>query len=188
MKNFLLLLSFLIAAATLPAQNPVKHFYQDHKRLEGVKNYQVPGWLIWLGTGIARPFVNEPDARAALKLAKRVKKLRLLIAEDENPLPAGAVEDFVATSRQQQFEDLIYVRDGDTHVNILVRDKKEKIREMIILIDEPGSLVFLGLKTKIRYQDISRLIEDILWTEEKKPDTPEIPSPVKEEEPAAPRA
>ncbi len=182
MKTYLVLALGLIFSVSLAAQRPVKSFYQDHKRLEGVRNYKVPGWLVWLGCTVARPFAGEPETKVGLKWGRKVKKMRLLIAEDDNPLPPGAVEDFVQNARTHRFADLFYVREGDTHINVMALDnQKGKIKELVILVDEPGSLVFIGLKTKIRYRDIPRLIDELIRAGE---DEGEID--IQEPEPAEP--
>ena len=166
MKNLLLFVFALSMLLTSCASEPntAGGFYTKYKKKEGVQNIKLPGWLIWSGSGIAKSFVKDPDVKAGLKLAKKVKKLRFMMAEEYNPIPANEIKGFIANLRQNDFEDLIYVREGTTNVSIMVRlqDEKEKIKDLMILVNEEDQFVFISAKTKIKYQDIADLVTTLL--------------------------
>ena len=134
-------------------------FYSRYKHTQGVQNMKVPGWLIWMGSGIARPFVKDKEAKAGLRLAKRVKKLRLLIAEDANPIPYADIQGFTQNLRQNNYEDLIFVKEGETMVTIMAKDKRERIKDLLILVHEEDEFVFFSAKTNIKYDDLSKIIQ-----------------------------
>ena len=156
-------------------------FYHTHKHKEGVTNFKVPGWLIWVGGGIAQGFVSEPDARAALKLARKVKKLRLMVAEDYNPITTAEVNDFISNIRSNGFDDLIYVKDAESTVHILSREKKDKLRNLVILVTDEEEFVFMDMKSRLKYEDLSEFVNTILSGKEPEPE--EQPAEGEESEP-----
>ncbi len=159
--------AFLASCGSPPS---VQRFYDQHKRQAGVKNFTIPGWLIDVGTGIARPFVRDPEARRALRLARKVNKLQVMIDEDGHQVSAAEVSAFTGRARKEGFEDLIMVRDKETRVNIMVREQKDKLRHLLVLVRDDADFVFLNLKTSIRIEDIAELVNDLLQKElEEKP-------------------
>lgn len=164
MKTLLLSLGLLLVGATIAqAQGPAAEFYRQNKRLEGVRNVKIPGWLVWFGSGIAYDMVKNEDAKVALKLARKVKKMRFMMAEDQNPIPTSAVSNFVSESRRSGYSDLIYVRDGATTVNIMGRIKKnDKFKDLVIMVREEDEFVFFHMKSNIKMKDLSEMINHFM--------------------------
>lgn len=164
MKIILLsLISTLFISSFAYAQEPAADFYRQNKRLEGVRNVKIPGWLVWFGSGIAYDMVKDEDAKVAMKLARKVGKMRFMIAEDENPIPTASVNNFVSESRRSGYADLIYIRDGETTVNIMGKIKKnDKFRDLVIMVREEDEFVFFHMKSNIRMKDLSDVINHFM--------------------------
>jgi len=159
MKRFLfIIITIFITSSISIAQSPTVDFYRQHKRLKGVKNVKIPGWFMWFGTGIAHDIVKNEDAKAILKLARKVGKMRFMIAEDTNPIPVSDVANLVTDSRMGGFEDLIYVRDDETTVNIMGKVKKDKFKRLMIMVNDGSDFVFFEMKSRIKVTDITELI------------------------------
>lgn len=157
------IIMFVIIGQFAYAQRPAVEFYRQHKRLENVRNFKIPGWLIWVGSGIAYDITKNEETKALLKVGRKVKKLRLMIAEDNNPIPAAHISNFVTESRQNGFADLIYVRDGETTVNIIGKIKKDnKFRELVFLVSENDEFVFFHMKSNIKMKDVQELINTFM--------------------------
>ncbi len=156
LTTLILLASLVLVSCGSPPS--ARNFYQDHKQGEGVTNFTVPGWLIFLGTSIARPFVKEEEARYALKFGKKVKRLQLMIDEDGHNITTADVRRFVETARHDKYEDLIYVRDEETRVHVMVREKKDKLKHLLVLVRDDTDFIFLNMRTSISMQDIAKLL------------------------------
>lgn len=160
MKSLYIIIALLVLSSSVSiAQSPAVQFYRQNKRLENVRNFKIPGWLIWVGTGIAHDITKNEETKAILKVGRKVKKLRLMIAEDNNPIPASSISNFVSESRRDGFADLIYVRDEGTTVNIMGKIKKnDKFKELVFLVNEDDEFVFFQMKSSIRMKDLQELI------------------------------
>ncbi|MCB0593019.1 MAG: DUF4252 domain-containing protein [Lewinellaceae bacterium] len=143
-------------------------FYHTHKHKEGVSNFKMPGWLVWIGGGIAQGLVQDPEARAGLRLARKVKKLRFMATEDYNPITTAEVSDFVNNIRSAGYEDLLQVKEGGSTVHILSREKKEKLKNLVILVNDEEEFVFMDMKSRLKYEDLSELVNTILKAENMK--------------------
>ena len=180
MKNpfilFAIAVSFLLTSCSVP--NAGSSFYQANKRKEGVVNFTLPGWLIYAGTGMAHDFVKDEESRTLLQLAKRVKKMQFMLDEGNGAISQSAVKDFQVHLRNRQFEDLIYVRSEETTVSLMVRPKKDKLRDLIVLVHDDEEFIFLNMRTNIKIKHIAKMLESLMKLDDKHIDEEENPKPV----------
>jgi len=154
----------------LSAQTPaLNQFYRQYKRGKEVKNFRVPGWVVKLGSKIALRHSKDPNAKPALSLAKKFGKMKIMISEGGRSIPPQAVERLTAQLRRQKFDDWIYVREEGTTVNIMARESKGRLRNLLILVNEGDEFVFLSVKTKLKARDIGKVVEWYMKTHKPKP-------------------
>lgn len=159
MKQYLILL--LICALSLPAfsqSQSIRKFYRKYKRTENTANFNAPGWMIRLGASIAIKHVDDPGEKEALRLAKKVRKGRILVMEDQNHIHPADLAEFMADVHDENFEDLLSFREDKENVQILIREDNDWIRDVLILVSEEDSFIMLALKTKIHIDDINEVI------------------------------
>ncbi|MCB0643719.1 MAG: DUF4252 domain-containing protein [Phaeodactylibacter sp.] len=171
------LLPFFMQAQTRSLNN----FYHTYKHAENAHAFTIPGWVMKLGAAIGKKHVDGDVERQALKMVKKVKKLRLLVMEDYNLVTPQALNGLVDGVSSEKFEEALTVRTGDTRVHFFMRDKKDKIKNLLILVSEADTFVLFSAKTKLKYEDISELInmalDGELFDDEEAPE--EEPAPKK---------
>ncbi len=165
MKQYLILL--LICAVSLPAfsqSQSVRKFYRKYKRTENTVNFNAPGWLIRLGASIAIKHVDDPEEKEVLRLAKKVRKGRILVMEDQNHIKPADLDELIYDVHRENFEDLISYREEGEKVRILIREDQDWIKDCLILVSEEDSFIMLALKTKIHIEDINEILrsQDLL--------------------------
>ncbi len=166
MNSRILLLLLFLTPVIAEAQSPsINQFYREHKRDKGTINANLPGWLVKLGVGIARPFVDDEEARIALRLARKVGKTKFLIAEEESRISQGQFMKLIRGVKKDGYEEWVTVRDGGDNVTILTRMRKDMIKRMLIVVREEDSFVLLSMKTKIKAKHLSDMINDIMALE-----------------------
>lgn len=133
-------------------------FYQEHKGRPGTTNFVVPGWLIWFGSGLVHESTPDPQTREALKLLKRVGSIRFMVSEEASQIPLSSINRLREQVLRDDFEDLLLIKSGQTNVSILVKEKRKKIRGLLLLIKDEGDFVFLNIKTRLRPKDLTRFI------------------------------
>ena len=160
MRHSALLFISLLAIALSSCSSPrtTTQFYHTHKVKEGVINFKIPGIVTWMGSGIARKAVKDPSAKAALKLAQKARRMRIMVAEDVSIISNSEIYSFISNIKKNGYEDLIQVRDGSTLVTIMARDKNERLRNLLILVNEEDNFVYFDLKSRMKYEDLSDMI------------------------------
>jgi len=160
MRSLLTILSIVLLQVVGWSQaTSVGEFYQQNKRKEGVTNFKLPGWVVWVASGLVYNSVKNPELRELLSLSRKFGKLRLLQTKDGSGLPETDVNGFVKNLHNHDYEDLIYVRDENTQLNFLIKENNNKIKELVIVSkDDDGELTLVSAKTRLRMKDISDLI------------------------------
>ncbi len=145
------------------AQNPTKAFYKSQKKKEGVFNIKVPGWLIWAGAGMVYNGVKDPDARAALKMARHIKTTRIMYAEGGINNLQSEVESFVQQINDSNYDELITVTADGTHVRVIGNIKRDKIKQLVFLVDDNGEFAYVSAKSNLKVKHISQLIKYYMY-------------------------
>jgi len=169
MKNILLFLLITMIPICGMAQKSVRKFYQQIPKKEGNVKMTLPGFLVHMGAGIARNHVdNDEDAKLALEMTKYIKKIKIVVAEDQSTISQDDYNRFVKIARKRdKFDDLIMVKDGRTNVNIMMRGNSKKIKNLLVLVNDGDEFVMMSMKTSLRYSDLNKFLSVILKKEEK---------------------
>ncbi|NRA50719.1 MAG: DUF4252 domain-containing protein [Phaeodactylibacter sp.] len=163
----LLFCVFAFALTSCSSPKTSAQFYQTHKKQPGVVNFKLPGWVMWLGGGIVYNSLKDEEAKVALKYARKIGKLRMLASENGSSLPESELKSFVSHIQKSGYEDLIQVDTPDSSVRIMARDRKDKIKNLMLLVRDEEGFVFMDMKSRIKYSEISDLINYFIQMGEK---------------------
>jgi hypothetical protein len=170
----ILLLTMVALSGNLSAQNTVGEFYQKFKKQDEVTNFKLPGWLVWIGTGLVYNSVKDEEVRTWLRLARKLGKFRLMQSENSNSIPKEDLSNFVSGLKaKSDYDDLIYVRNEGTDLNIMIREgSKGRLKELLVVGSDDGETIFLSAKTRLRMKDINDVLDHYLkelgWKEKAK--------------------
>lgn len=189
MKNLLLLIFLFQIPFVAQSQNrSIKNFYHKYKKTEGTRNAVIPGFLIWLATGIANESIgDEPEAKIALKFAKKFKTMRFLVMEDENHVTQEDFQKLMSGAKKANYEELISVKRNGEYIQILGRGKNDKLKNLLVLVSAEDSFMMMSMKTKIKTKHLNRLINDLIKLDKvqkkiKKKEQEALPPPLPTEE------
>jgi hypothetical protein len=151
MKNIVFCLFFLsFFANTAAAQDG--QLYWKYKDYDGI-NFTV-GRTVF---DIASLFAEEKEER---RLLSRIKKVRLLVFEDHCPITDRDLRKFERRAKRRHLEELVTVRDGKEHVRILAKERRGALRKVVVFVKTPEEFVMVGLKGTIRWNEISKLMDE----------------------------
>ncbi len=156
MKNIIILFfACLFSIASLNAQsNSVKSFYDKYTNDVKVTDYTIQGWMLKLATEYA-------DDEEAGNVLEKITQLRILLMEDGNPISSHEYNDFMKTLRQDDFEELLKVKDKDCDVDFFIREDGEMISDLLMLVHEKDGFVLISLEGLFSMKDLKNLNLDI---------------------------
>lgn len=149
MKTFFFSFCLFISAFGAYAQD--YGLYWKYKDYDGIA-VTVPSVAIDMGSW----FVDEKSDRVLLR---KINKVRVLVFEDYSPVTQKDLKKFDRKAKRKHLEDLVYVREGKTHVRIMAKEKKNVIRKVVVLVQSPDEFVLVSAKGHFRLDDINRVID-----------------------------
>lgn len=156
MKSLLLLACTLIIGLTpmLSQADPVKRFYNQYKDFEDVTHIKLQGWLL----RIASNYADDADAE---KLLKKVTHLRIITMEDGSLVTPASYNKLLDEVRKDSFEDLLQLREGSERIDMLFKEKKGEITDVLLLISGDGEFLLLSLQGHLKFSDLNDLDIDV---------------------------
>jgi hypothetical protein len=174
---FILMLGLLSTSS--PAQESVADFYRKFKKQEDVTNLKLPGWLVWVGTGLVYNSIRDEETRIWLHLARKMGRFRLLQSEHPQNMTDADLTGFVTGLKTHSgYDDIIYVRNEDSNLNVMIREgQKGRLKELLIVGSNDGETLLLSMKTRLRMKDISEVLDHYLkhlgWKDKAKKKLPQ---------------
>jgi Domain of unknown function (DUF4252) len=146
----------------------IDRFVRKYKRAAtGDKvDITVPGWLIRFGTN----FIKEEDMEGVdiQAIARKISSVRIVSIEGGAKIASADFKSLMDDAKEENFEELLNIRDNGDNIHIMVREKKGLIRDLFIMVQEnSGEFVLLDIGGKFTMEDISRAIQDVKLNKEK---------------------
>ena len=164
MKKTLLLLSILLVSfSSLDAQTEsVNRFIRKAKRSSNHNeryDFTVPGWLLRLGLN----FVDESDLEGIDfdRFAHKISEVRILNIDGKVDMSPTDVQSYMADIKNEGYEDLLIVRDKSEKVTVMIREKKDFIRNILLMVNDSTELTVVSIEGKFTMDDVSKMLEKV---------------------------
>ena len=155
MHKVIIIFALVCAGLQVKAQDPViQKFYRTYTELENVEDIQIKGWILKL----AGRYVDEKGVASTLQ---KISKLRVMTIDDGNTVTNQAYNSLVRQVRNRQFEDLIQFKDRDSAIQVMIREKKNRITDVLMLINGDDSFTLLSLEGALKFSDLKSLNIDV---------------------------
>ena len=163
MKPILLfLLAFLLLFSSCEYNPGVSEAFTKYRFKDGVTTITIPGWVIGMAANFGDVNKNERE------LLQSIDKVRVLVIEDDDLNARVNLHKEFSTkiNRNNDYEELLSVRDDNDNITIFGRMDKNIITEMVILVggDDNAMIYVRGeidpelLKNEIKISDKEKLL------------------------------
>ncbi|MEZ4918049.1 MAG: DUF4252 domain-containing protein [Saprospiraceae bacterium] len=156
MKRILLLLPFclLMAAQSIHAQNDaIERFFEKYMDDEQFTVVYVSPKLFQM---VGKIDADDEDWEKIRPMVANLGGLRVLTADSISD-GIKMYKEALSKVPQNEYSELLTVRDGDENVRIWVKDSGDIINELLLLVGSPDEFVLLSLTGKIDLNQISEL-------------------------------
>ncbi len=164
MKNYIVALLYIGCLFPLASQaqtKAVNHFYKDYKKTEGAQKFTLPGWIIDLGAGIGKMSVESEEEKEILKLVKKINKIKVLSIEAADEIKQKDLNKLYRGLEKESFEKLIQVKDGNQRMNLMIREKKGRLKNFVLVAKDEGEFILVSIKSKISMNMLNALIKKL---------------------------
>lgn len=153
MKSIFFSIIALLALQSASAQD--YGLYWKYKEYDGAIAVTVPRFAVHMGSWFL-------DERADRKLMQKLGKVRVLFFEGGSPITDRDTRRFARKAKRRGLEELIVVRDGDTHVRVMAKERRngKGIRKVVVFVDSDEGFALVSVRGRLRYDDLSRILRE----------------------------
>ncbi|MCB0618735.1 MAG: DUF4252 domain-containing protein [Saprospiraceae bacterium] len=150
MRTLFFSLALLCSVATLSAQSQsIINFYERYLHHEKATQIDIDGWLLKL----AGSFAEGEEA----KLIEKISHLRVLVMEEENIVDPKDYQRLLRGIQNDNFEQLMQIRDGGSKIDCYVRESGDRITDLILTVNGEDEFVLLSLEGAFSLDDLRSL-------------------------------
>jgi Domain of unknown function (DUF4252) len=171
MKKLLIFMAFMAISQAVMAQTAsLDRFIRKHKRTaEGDKvDMTIPGFVVRFG---AR-FTDKDDLEGVdiRKISRKIDELRIVTFEKAAKIQHADFQQLMTDVKAENFEELMSVREkGGERVNIMLRERKGFIEDVLIIVnDKDGEFTLVNLTGKFTMEDINKMMKNVDFNSTKK--------------------
>ena len=150
MKIWIFILGMTITPMLVCGQNnqTVKDFFQKYKDDHRAEQFKVGGLML----DLAVSFSDDDDGK---KIMKKLKRLRLLSFEDNNPVSQAEFKSLLKGIQADRYSPLIKLKKKGETVDIFVQEKNNFISEVLLIVQSQDEFLLLNLEGKFRFEDLN---------------------------------
>ncbi|MCE4566934.1 DUF4252 domain-containing protein [Maribellus sp. CM-23] len=141
MKRILPLLALFVFLLTSCSYEPgVSEAFNKYRFKDGVVTISVPGWLVHLAANMGELEESERE------ILESIDKVKVIAVEDDHlNQKINLHEEFYSRiSQNEDFEELMVVREEDQNVTIFGKMDDDVIKELLILVGgEDNALIYV---------------------------------------------
>ncbi len=100
-------------------------------------------------------FLKKEDLKELKPLFRKVKSYRLMVFEDHHQ---SLQKEFAQFVKQYDYKPLMKIKNHNDNVAIYTLEQKHRIREIVMNVKDKQSIVMIGLKTNLSYEELSDLL------------------------------
>ena len=150
MKQFTLILAFLLTLGATAQQTTFKKFYNIHK--------DKSAFSLNLSASFAGAFLSDDDNDEIKKILKKSGDFKLMVFENED---SEVSKDFKRYVRKYKLTTLMRVKESDGNAEFFILEKNDRIKEIILRAsDDNEKLVLFGLKTDMTKEELAEIFSD----------------------------
>ena len=154
MKNIIIVALIAILPVLAFGQNKsIEKFYNKYKSQENVTDINLQGWVLEL----AASFSDDESE----KVLEKISKLRVLVIEEGNLVNSSEYKQLVKDIKNDSFEELMQFKDGNDKVDIMLKEKGNKITNLLLIARGNDGFIMLSLEGDLDWNDLKSLEIDV---------------------------
>lgn len=154
MKRLQLLLVFACFLGIAKAQSPVDGFFDKYAGKEGFTVVYISEYMLSLFSQIEE---NNHEAQEMKEVTGKLTGIKILASESNNPSLNFIKEVKKIVTSNDDYKELMIIKEGEQDVQFLLREKGEKITELLLIVSGGGENVLISIQGDIDLNNISKL-------------------------------
>ncbi|MBK9735758.1 MAG: DUF4252 domain-containing protein [Saprospiraceae bacterium] len=142
------------------AQASVNEMVGQIKKTEHYKGISLPGWIIRLTLKIASKSDADFENNGLAQIANHIQSMRVATTHLDLTKfnTTEIINNFMVNVKDKDgFEEYISARSEDLNLKIMIREKKDVIKNILIMNADGGDIAVVHLKTDMDINDLKNI-------------------------------
>lgn len=151
-KSILLFIMLTLGISSSAQRNPIDVIFDKYSGTEGITTVFISSKMFSLIAGV------ELDDDELEEVVSKLKSIRILTVEDEelnNKL--NFFLELEGNLDFSEYEELMVVKESDKDLKFLVKEKGNRIDELLMVGGGPGQNVLISIKGDLSLENISKI-------------------------------
>lgn len=151
--------AFVSLAFNAYAQSPTDALFEKYGAKDGFTTVHVTKELFSLFAEISQES-DDAEVQEINEVVSGLEYIRILMYDASDSLNADVLEDFKSelnSVKLKDFTELMTVKEGSEMVKFMIRKEGNKIKELLLLINQPDEAGFISIKGNIDLKSIAKL-------------------------------
>jgi len=154
MKKSLIIIGIIFTSFAAKAQDDaISKFFEKYQDDEDFTQVNITSRMFGLFTDME---VNDEEDQEVLDAISKISGLKILVKEDTHNGKALYKEAFSKLPKGE-FDDLMSIRDGDTDMKFMIKEKGKIISELLMIAGGDEQFFILSIVGDIDLKQISKL-------------------------------
>ena len=160
MKTTITLLSFLLAAHFGICQSQaVLDFHEKFRDNGKYVSIRIDGGLLKLFSSIE---TNDEETQEFMDAMNKIDAIDVhSIDRGDDGFNESDLNRFKKDVQKEKYDELMIVRDGDTKLDFLIKEKKGKISDLLLLVEEPDEFIIVNISGEIDLNTIAKITDNL---------------------------
>ena len=160
MRTKILLIIFLLAGYMgLCQSQAVMNFHNKYKDNGKYLSVKIEGGLLKMLSNVE---TNDEETQEFLDAVSKIEAIDVhSVNRDNGDFDESDINKFKKEIKKEKYDELLIVRDGDTDLDFLIKERKGKISDLLLVVDEPDEFIIVNINGDIDLKTIAKVTENL---------------------------
>lgn len=156
MKTLYIVLLALLCSLPSYGQRNVNRLISKVKKNDSAIALTLPGWLMRSAFEVAQDDDFKIE-KGYQDIVDGIKKLRVVIIPEELKETTDQINEALLQIKDKEgYEDYATVKDKGTLIRVMVKEKKNRIRNLVVVFNDDESMAILNILTDLDLEDLKK--------------------------------
>ncbi|MCT4664068.1 MAG: DUF4252 domain-containing protein [Flavobacteriales bacterium] len=152
MKTKLLILSLFIGAFAFAQNNIFTKYFDDLSTSEGITKVNISGKLFGL---LSHLEMEDQEDQEVVDMLKTITNFTMYTLDED--LKTNSLLNKVNKLSRKGYESLMTVEEKDETINFMIKEKNNKVSELVMVVNSDSNLVLMSISGLIDLDKLSKL-------------------------------
>ena len=159
MKRIIVFFVSAIIAINIQSQSPADEVFDKYSGVEGFTTVYISKYMFDLFKDLDNENVNDEMQEAI----SRLNSIKILATDDDpgTKTNINLYEEVMKNLPEEEYKELMVIKEKNEKVEFLIREKGNKIIELLLLVDSPDESVMISIQGDIDMKNISKITKSL---------------------------